>query len=80
MKIYCQITPVLLVGLITACGHTKTDRSLSGAGVGAAVGAAGAAVAGGVVGTGAVVGAAVGAAAGAITEEEDIDLGEPAWK
>ncbi|NCT40254.1 MAG: hypothetical protein GW778_01135 [Alphaproteobacteria bacterium] len=59
---------------IAACGSSKTDRSLSGGGIGAGVGAAGAAVTGGSVVTGAAVGAAVGAATGALTDEDDIDL------
>ena len=66
--------------LLAACGNTQTDRALSGAGVGAGVGAAGAAATGGAVGTGAVVGAGIGAAAGALTDNEDIDLGKPAWR
>lgn len=65
---------------LSACGTTQSERGLSGAGLGAAAGAAGAAIAGGGVAAGAAIGAAAGAAAGALTDEEDVDLGEPAWK
>ena len=52
--------------LATACGNTKGERGLSGAGIGAGIGAVGAAVVGGSVVTGAVVGGAVGAATGVV--------------
>jgi len=59
---------------LSACGSSKGDRALSGAGIGAGVGAVGGAVAGGSATTGAAVGGAVGAATGAMTDEDDIDL------
>lgn len=71
---------VLLVGPLAACGSSQGDRALSGAGIGAGVGATGAALTGGNVVGGALIGGAAGAAAGALTDEEDIDLGEPIWK
>jgi len=58
---------------VTACGSTKTERGLSGAGIGAGVGAAGAAVTGGSPWTGALIGGAVGGATGALTEEDHFD-------
>jgi osmotically inducible lipoprotein OsmB len=58
---------------------TPLERGVSGAGIGAAAGAIGGAVVG-APGTGAAVGAAVGGAAGALTEPEDVDLGDPVWK
>ncbi len=64
----------LAMGL-TACGNTKGDRALSGAGIGAGVGAVGSAVTGGSPWTGAVVGGAAGAATGALTSKKQIDLG-----
>lgn len=71
---------VLALGLLlTACGECRTDRALSGAGIGAGVGAAGSAATGGNVLGGAVLGGAAGGAAGAVTDEDDIDLGEPVW-
>lgn len=65
---------------VTSCGTSRTDRALSGGGIGAGVGALGSAVTGGNAVTGAVVGGAVGAAAGGLTDEDDINLGKPAWK
>lgn len=70
---------VSLVALV-ACGHSTSDRALSGAGIGAGVGAVGGAVAGADPVTGAVVGGAVGAAAGALTDERDVNLGKPWWR
>lgn len=66
--------------LLVACGHTTSDRALSGAGIGAGVGAAGSAITGGNPLTGAVVGGAVGAAAGGLTKDNDVDLGKPVWR
>ncbi len=59
---------------LSACGNTKGERALSGAGVGATTGAVGSAVTNGSVGGGALIGAGVGAAAGALTDEDTIDL------
>lgn len=64
---------VLCLGL-AACGDTKGERALSGAGVGAGVGAAAAAVTSGSLLTGAVIGGAVGAATGALTDKDQINL------
>lgn len=69
---------VLLVDL-AACGNTKGDRALSGAGIGAGVGLVGGALVGAPV-TGAAIGAAAGAGTGALTNEDQIDLGKPFWK
>lgn len=72
-----KIILITVLGLIlAACGTSKGERALSGAGIGAGVGAAGAAVTGGSPATGAVVGGAAGAATGALTDEEEIDLGD----
>lgn len=57
-----------------ACGNSKGERALSGAGIGAGVGAVGGAVTGGSPVTGAVIGGAVGAATGALTDKDDINL------
>ena len=72
----------LLIGALalSACGQTKGDRALSGAGIGAGVGAAAGVLTGGAVIGGAALGAAAGAATGALTEEDDVDLGKPAWR
>jgi osmotically inducible lipoprotein OsmB len=66
--------------LLAACGESRGDRALSGAGIGAATGAAGSAVTGGNILGGAVLGGAAGGAVGAVTDEDDLDLGEPVWK
>jgi osmotically inducible lipoprotein OsmB len=73
--------PVLAVlGLmIAACGSSTTDRTLSGGGIGAAAGAGTAAVTGGNALTGALLGGAAGAAAGGLTDEDDVNLGDPVW-
>ncbi len=79
-KIQNAIVAVMVLTSLAACGSSKGDRALSGAGIGAGVGAVGSAVTGGDPVTGAVVGGAVGAAAGAVTKEKDVDLGKPVWK
>ena len=79
MKIF--IVPLIVVGLtLSACGSTGGDRALSGAGIGAGTGAVIGAVTGMGPATGAVVGGAVGAAAGALTDKDQVDLGEPIWR
>jgi len=64
---------------VSACGQTKTDRGLSGAGIGAAAGAVGGLIVGAPV-AGAVIGGAAGAATGVLTDEDQIDLGKPLWE
>ena len=66
--------------VLSACGHTKSDRALSGGAIGAGVGALGSSVTGGSPLTGAVVGGAVGAAGGALTDSDDVNLGKPVWR
>ena len=62
-----------------ACGQSKSDRAISGGAIGAGVGAVGGALTGNTLG-GAVIGGAAGAATGALTDEDQINLGKPAWK
>lgn len=71
---------ILSLSALAACGSSTSDRALSGGAIGAGAGAVGGAIVGGDPVTGAVIGGAAGAATGAMTDEEDIDLGEPAWK
>lgn len=78
MKSVMPIGIVLMLAL-AACGTSKTDRALSGAGIGAATGVVGGAVLGN-PGAGAVVGGAVGAATGALTDEDTINFGKPWWR
>ncbi len=60
----------------SACGSSKGERALSGAGIGAAAGGIGAAALGGNPWTGAAVGGVVGGATGALTDKKDLDLGD----
>ena len=70
-----------ILGLIlAACGSSKTDRAISGGGIGAAAGAGTSAVTGGNPITGGLLGGAAGAATGALTDEDDVNLGDPIWK
>ncbi|HET6159377.1 MAG TPA: YMGG-like glycine zipper-containing protein [Dongiaceae bacterium] len=69
---------VISVGL-SACGTTKSDRALTGAGLGAGAGALGGALVGHPV-AGALVGGAAGAATGGLTDRDDINFGKPIWK
>ena len=66
--------------VLVGCGESKVDRGVSGAAIGAAAGAAGGALTGNSAVGGAVLGGAAGGAAGVLTDEEDVDLGKPAWR
>ncbi|HZA66899.1 MAG TPA: hypothetical protein VE592_08105 [Geminicoccaceae bacterium] len=69
-----------LLGLgLAACGETRLERGATGAGIGAAAGAATSGVTGGNLLGGALLGGAAGGAAGALTDKDDIDLGDPLW-
>jgi len=57
--------------LLSACGSSLSDRTLSGGALGA-VGTA-------IVGADPVVGAAIGITVGALTNASQVDLGEPIW-
>lgn len=74
------VAALLAAGLLAGCGTSKTDRALSGGGIGAGLGAGTAAVTGGNILGGAAIGGAAGAAGGALTDENDLDLGKPLWK
>jgi hypothetical protein len=79
MKIM-SVAAVLAIGAgLSACGHTESDRALSGAGLGAGAGALGGAVVGHPV-AGALFGGAAGAATGALTDSDDVNFGKPIWK
>lgn len=66
--------------LVAACGSSTEDRAISGGAIGAGTGAAAGAATGGSVLGGAVLGGAAGAGTGAVTDEDDIDLGDPIWE
>jgi hypothetical protein len=65
---------------LAACGSSKTDRGLSGGAIGAGIGGAAGAATGGSILGGAALGGAAGAATGVLTDEDDVDLGEPVWR
>jgi len=69
---------VLALLALAACGSSTGDRALSGGAIGAGAGAVGGALVGAPL-TGAVIGGAAGAATGAVTDEDEIDLGDPIW-
>lgn len=71
---------MLATAMLAGCGTSKTDRALSGGGIGAGIGAGTAAITGGNILGGAAIGGAGGAAAGALTDEKDLDLGKPVWR
>ena len=80
MKPHQIILTLTFTSLLAACGESKSDRALSGAGIGAGVGAVGGAVVGANPITSAVVGGVAGAATGALTNKSDVNLGKPAWR
>lgn len=63
---------------LAACGTGTTDRALSGGAIGAGTGAVGGAMLGAPV-EGAVLGGAAGAGVGALTDRDQVDLGDPVW-
>jgi osmotically inducible lipoprotein OsmB len=65
---------------LTACGSMPEERAISGSAIGAGAGAVLGAVTGMSVATGALIGAASGALTGGLTRNDQINLGEPAWK
>ncbi len=70
-----KLTNALLLIVISlslgACGYTKQERTVSGAGLGAGAGyLLGAPLAG----------ALVGGATGAFTDDDDVNMGEPLWE
>ena len=79
---------ILNIGVVTAaalalgaCGTSTGDRALSGGAIGAAAGAGiGALVPGIAVVPATVIGAAIGAGTGALTNNQQIDFGQPVWR
>jgi len=78
-KCLLTVSALALLGL-GACGYSRSDRALSGAGLGAAAGAGVGALTGGSVAGGAVIGGAGGALGGALTGPRDVNLGRPVWR
>ena len=79
MAAAAAVTLIAASATLGACGNSTSDRAISGGAIGAGVGAVGGALTGNALG-GAVVGGAVGAAAGGLTDEDQINLGKPAWR
>lgn len=73
IRLVCGLS---LVATLAACGNTMEERALTGGAIGAGAGTVGAAIVGGSLVGGAVIGGAVGAAAGALTDRDQIDLGD----
>ena len=73
------VASVALLGL-AGCGTSKSDRAISGAGIGAAAGGAAGALSGGNVLGGALLGGAAGGAGGYLTDPDDVNLGRPLWQ
>jgi Glycine zipper len=69
-------TLALVMAFLAGCGETRMERGLTGGGIGAAGGAGVGALTGLGVGRGALIGGGIGAATGALTDREDIDLGD----
>ncbi len=72
--VLCLILATALT--LSACGTSRTERALSGGAIGAGVGAAGSALTGGSPWAGAAIGGAAGAVTGAVTDRDDINLGD----
>ena len=66
-----KIGAFLAALLLAGCGEGFADRTLSGAALGAGTTA--------ILGPGAIVGALVGGAVGAVTNENELQLGQPVW-
>ena len=74
MKKFAFVFAVCAALMLSACGNTKGERALSGAGIGAGAGAVGTAITGGNPWAGAAVGGVAGGIVGAVTDKDDINL------
>ncbi len=77
-----RIACVMVIAAFTVagCGSTTEERGLSGAGIGAGAGAIIGAVTGLSIVQGALIGAAAGGLTGMLTDESQVNLGDPVWK
>ncbi len=71
---------VIVAFTVAGCGSTTEERGLSGAGIGAGAGAIIGAVTGLSIVQGALIGAAAGGLTGMLTDESQVNLGDPVWK
>lgn len=65
---------------LSACGSTTEDRTLSGAGIGAAAGTVVGAITGVGLVQGALIGTVVGGGTGLLTDQSQVNLGDPLWR
>jgi len=84
-KTTLRLIPCLFVAAAVLGGCGTANRSGERVAGGAAVGAAGGAAVGALFGgigavPGALIGAAAGGGTGAVTNESQVDLGEPIWR
>ncbi len=71
---------VIAAFTVAGCGSTTEERGISGAGIGAGAGAIIGAVTGLSIVQGALIGAAAGGLTGVLTDESQVNLGDPVWK
>ena len=71
---------VIVAFTVAGCGSTTEERGISGAGIGAGAGAIIGAVTGLSIVQGALIGAAAGGLTGMLTDESQVNLGDPVWK
>ncbi len=71
---------VIVAFTVAGCGNTTEERGISGAGIGAGAGAIIGAVTGLSIVEGALIGAAAGGLTGVLTDESQVNLGDPVWK
>ena len=74
MKHTAMALAVISALALGACGNTKGERALSGAGIGAGAGAVGTAITGGNPWAGAAIGGVAGGVVGAVTKKDQINL------
>lgn len=74
MKKFTVMTLMIATIGLAACGNTRGERALSGAGIGAGAGAVGTALTGGNPWAGAAIGGIAGGAVGAVTDKDQVNL------
>lgn len=74
MKKFALLFGACAMLMLAACGNSRGERTLSGAGIGAGAGAVGTAITGGNPWAGAAVGGVAGGVIGAVTDKDDINL------
>ncbi|MEK0081971.1 YMGG-like glycine zipper-containing protein [Benzoatithermus flavus] len=81
MQRWCAVVGILGLVVLSGCGTSRFDRTVTGAGIGAGTGAVAGLLLGPVgIASGALVGAGVGGVTGAVTTPQQIDLGRPIYR